>query len=110
MRRKALWISLLAACAALPPVACATGARTQPHRGIAALWRDYQDMPPRRALALAGDPDNNWVAASSGGHTSQREAEQTVLAVCRGRRAARRMQAPCRLYASGDEIVWETSE
>ena len=106
MRCRALWISLLAACAALPPVACATEARTRPHRGIAALWRDFQDMPPQRALALAGDPDKNWVAASSGGHASRREAEETVLATCRRRRVARRMQAPCRLYASGDEIVW----
>jgi len=106
MRRNALRLSLLLASAALLAVACATQSRSEPHPGVASLWRDFLAMPPERALALAGDPDRRWVGAAGGGHASQIEAEQSVLAECRRRRAARRMQAPCRLYATGGEIVW----
>ena len=95
-------------CVALLPLACKTSLREGPHAGIASFWRDYLEMPPERALAVAGDPDRHWLAAASGGHRSQDEAEETVLIECRARRAARRMQAPCRLYATGSEIVWET--
>jgi hypothetical protein len=63
-------------------------------------------MPDERALALAGDPELRWVAGASSGHASLQEAEQEALAECRRRRAQRRMQDPCRLYAVGDEIVW----
>jgi hypothetical protein len=65
-------------------------------------------MPPERALALAGDPGRRWVGAAAGGHASQIEAEESAVAECKRRRAARRMRAPCRLYATGDEFVWET--
>ncbi len=108
MRRKALRFSLLLACAALLPPACAMGSRSEPHPGIASLWRDFLEMAPERALALAGDPDRRWVGAAAAGRASQIEAEQSALAECRWRRAARRMRAPCRLYATGDEIVWDT--
>jgi hypothetical protein len=103
-RRLALWL----ACAALlAGVACATGSRSEPHPGIESLWRAFLEMPPERALALAGDPDRRWVGAAGGGHASQLEAEKSALAACQRRRAARRMQAPCRLYATGSEIVWD---
>jgi len=108
MRRNAPWLSLLLACAACLLPACAKQSRSEPHRGVEALWRDYLEMPPERALALAGDPDRRWVGAAGGGHASQIEAERSALAECRTRRAARRMQAPCRLYATGAEIVWKT--
>ena len=106
MRRQALRFSLLLACAALLPPACATGSRSEPHPGIAPLWGDFLEISPERALALAGDPDRRWVGAVAGGHASQIEAEQSALAECRSRREARRMRAPCRLYATGGEIVW----
>jgi hypothetical protein len=106
MRSNAPWVSLTLVCAALLAPACATKSRSEPHPGIGSLWRDFLEMPPERALALAGDPDRVWVGAASGGHASQLEAEESVLAGCRRRRADRRMRAPCRLYASGGEIVW----
>lgn len=104
--RPVLRRSLLLTGAVLLFAACATGSRTEPHPGIASLWRDFLNMPPERALALAGDPDRAWVGAAGGGYASQIEAEESALAKCRRRRAARRMQAPCRLYATGREIVW----
>ncbi len=71
------------------------------------IWREFVALPNERALALAGDPARQWVAAASGGYASPTEAEEGALAECRRRRAARRMQAPCLLYAKGDEIVWK---
>jgi len=97
----------LLACVALLPLGCKTSVREGPHEGIASIWRDYLEMAPERALAIAGNPDRHWLAAASGGHASRDEAEEAVLIECRARRAVRRMQAECRLYATGSEIVWK---
>lgn len=86
------------ACAATGP---------QPHRGVQRLWRQFLELPEERALALAGDPERVWVAGVSGGHEFRTDAEASALGECQRRRALRRLQAPCRLYAVGNEIVWE---
>jgi len=70
------------------------------------MWREYVEMPDERAFALAGDPHRVWVGAAGGGYATREIAEESVIAECMQRRAARRMQEPCRLYATGDEIVW----
>ena len=49
---------------------------------------------------------DHWVTGASGGHATRELAEAEALAQCRTRRADRRMQAACVLYAVGDEIVW----
>jgi hypothetical protein len=46
------------------------------------------------------------VTGASGGHATREQAEAEALAQCRLRRAARRLQAACVLYAVQDEIVW----
>ena len=95
-----------AALAAALLAACASGG-SPPHRDLAVAWRDYRSLPEERALAIAGDPRRGrWVAGASGGHALPSEAQAEALVQCRIRRAARRMQAPCLLYAVGDEIVW----
>ena len=87
----------LSACAASPP----------PHSALDALWRDYRALPEQRALAIAGElRRDHWVAGATGGHASRGEAEVRALGECRKRRVQRRMQAPCRLYAVGDDVVW----
>jgi len=87
-------------------LACA-GERVPPHRGIDRLWRDYVQMPEERALAVSGDPNHLWVGAAAGGAASPSDAESEALESCERRRVARRLQAPCLLYASGNEIVWK---
>jgi len=94
-----LLFSLTAACATSPP-------RKQPHRGIERLWSDFRSLPQPSALALAGDPDGIWVAGAASGESSQAAAEQAALAACAAKRGARRMQSPCRLYATDGMIVW----
>jgi hypothetical protein len=63
-------------------------------------------MPEVRAVAIAGDPDHLWLGGVTGGHASRAEAERAALEECGRRRALRRIQDPCRLYAVDDEIVW----
>jgi hypothetical protein len=88
---------VLSACASPSP----------PHHELAPIWRDYRALPAERALAIAGElRQDRWVAGASGGHASRGEAEAQALEECRKRRAQRRMQAPCLLYAVGDEVVW----
>lgn len=77
-----------------------------PHPGIGRLWNQFLAMPPKRALALAGDPDALWVGAAVGGFRSQPEASEAALAECQRKRHERRMLAPCQLYAIGSQIVW----
>jgi hypothetical protein len=72
-----------------------------------AAWREYRALPEQRALAIAGDPNQElWVTGATGGHATREQAEAEAIAQCKIRRAARRMQAACVLYAVGDEIVW----
>ena len=88
-------------------VACASEG-SKPHPTLAATWRDYQKLPAERALAIAGDPrGTRWVAGASGGSESPLEARENALAQCAVRRAARRFQEACVIYAVGDEVVWQ---
>lgn len=99
--------SLALALAALAPGACRLPpTQTRPHESLTAIWRQYEQLPTRRALALAGDPERSWVAAMAGGAAEQQDAIDAALARCLESRKQHRMQAPCRLYAVDDEIVW----
>ena len=87
-------------------LACASGGPS-PHPDLASAWRDFLALPAERALAIAGDPGRDrWVTGASGGHATREQAEAEALAQCRIRRAARRMQDACVLYAVRNEIVW----
>src|SRR5262245_26495378 len=99
--------SQLVVGAVLSAQGCAAGTAGAPHPELAELWRSYKALPAERALAVAGDPHRVWVAGVAGGEPTPDEAEFAALAQCRQRRAARRLQVPCRLYAVGDEIVWK---
>ena len=104
------WVCRSAICGALFAAACSLpnlGApRIPPHPGIDAIWRQYVELPRQRALAIAGDPNGLWVGAAAGGAAAQTEASERALGECRRKRAQRRMQAPCLLYAVGDDIIW----
>jgi len=98
-------IGLVLTLALLLP-GCRSGPRIPPHPGVDAMWRQYAKLPPKRALAIAGDPNHIWVGAAAGGAEQQVDASDVALEECRRKRTARRMQAPCMLYAVGDEILW----
>lgn len=82
-------------------------ARSQrPHDGIRSSWSDYRELARHRAFAIAGAPDRAWVGARVGGYETSRGAQAAALAECAKQRRDRRFQAPCRIYALDDEIVW----
>jgi len=95
-----VWLAaLLSACASGGPL---------PHPDLESTWRKYLALPAERALAVAGDPRRDrWVAGRSGGNATRDQAEAAALLECRRLRGIRRLQAPCLLYAVGDEIVWQ---
>jgi len=95
--------------AALAAAACATSdTRRSPHAGTTSLWREFEQLPEMRAAALAGDPERVWVGAAVGNAASQAKADAGAIAECRRRRIASRIQAQCRLYARGREVVWQS--
>jgi hypothetical protein len=97
---------MLAAAAAPLLLACASH-RSSPHADLADAWQGFLALPQERALAIAGDPRRDpWVVGASGGHALREDAEDAARAECMRRRAQRRIQAACQLYAVGDEVVW----
>jgi hypothetical protein len=92
------------------PLAAALACAAQPNHpdpNLAEVWRDYRKLPEHRALAIAGNlRQDRWVSAASGGHANVPDAEAAALRECAKRRLHARAQAPCQLYAVGDEIVW----
>ena len=96
----------LLVCATLLVAGCTGTPRVPPHAGMDEMWRKYSKLPPKRALAVAGDPNSLWVGAAAGGAHSQADAADRALEECRRRRGKRRMQAPCLVYAAGDTILW----
>lgn len=97
-------VRLALGLAALLGAACAT--REPPDPELDRLWEQYSALPPQRALAIAGDlRTSRWVAGATGGHASRDAAVAAAFQECRRRRAERRFQDACGLYAVGDEIV-----
>lgn len=93
------------ACLALAFVQCRIPT-AGPSGSLEPLWRDFQELPLRRALVLAGDPQRLWVAGMAGGLPSQARAVAVATEQCRAKRKQRRMREPCLVYAVDDEILW----
>ena len=68
-----------------------------------AEWRSYQDLSSMKALAVAGDLNGIYVSGFAWAYPIQALANDEALENCEERRADRRVQDPCRLYAIGDE-------
>ncbi len=105
--RKVAWLRIPAVALSLGFVACASSPSPEPHAGIAKRWGQFLSMPHQRAFAIAGDPDDRWVGVTVGGYPSPIDAEGEALRRCEHERSARRIEQPCRLYATGHRIVWQ---
>jgi len=90
-----------------PSCAGGSGGRARNAFESSRLWIQYSELSDSRALALAGDPSRTWVAGMAGGQPTVEAAQRKALAACGQRRSERRIQEPCRLYASGDRVVWK---
>ncbi|MBW2229944.1 MAG: hypothetical protein JRG92_17540 [Deltaproteobacteria bacterium] len=83
---------------------CAPTSKAYPNE-FQRLWNEYEELSPKRAIAIAGDPYRLWLAGMSGGHATQAEANQAALDSCMKQRAKNRQQIPCRLYAEEDRLL-----
>lgn len=107
MSREALACLLLPALVlgACRSVDHAIGVPLRERTRFEAEWRSYRDLEPHKALAVAGDVEGAYASGFAFGKASRAEAEQAALEQCARRRADRRLAAPCRLHAVGDEIL-----
>ena len=68
-------------------------------------WRHYQRRSGLKALAVAGDLRGVYVSGFAFAYPIQALANDEALDTCEQRRADRRIEDACRLYAIGDERV-----
>ncbi len=66
-------------------------------------WRSYQRLTGLKALAVAGDLRSVYVSGFAWAYPVQELANDEALENCEERRADRRVEDACRLYAIGDE-------
>ena len=71
-------------------------------------WKNFQRLRPRKALAVAGDLDGVYVSGFAYAYPIQALANAEALENCDERRADRRIEQECRLYAVGNEPLAET--
>ncbi len=104
---KVAWLHIPAVALTLGLVTCASSPPPEPHDGVTERWGQFLSMPHQRAFAIAGDLDGRWAGATVGGYPSPIDAEREALRRCEHERSARRIEQPCRLYATGHRIVWQ---
>jgi hypothetical protein len=71
-------------------------------------WKNYQRLRSLKALAVAGDLNGVYVSGFAFAYPVQALANDEALENCEERRADRRVEQECRLYAIGDDRVDET--
>jgi hypothetical protein len=70
-------------------------------------WKNYQCLGSLKALAVAGDLNGVYVSGFAYLYPLQALANDEALENCEERRADRRVEEECRLYAIGDDPVQE---
>ena len=70
-------------------------------------WKGYQDLGPRKAIAVAGDLNGVYVSGFAYAYPIQSLANDEALENCEERRRDRRIEGECRLFAIGDDRVVE---
>jgi len=71
-------------------------------------WKNFQRLRPLKALAVAGDLNGVYVSGFAYAYPFQALANAEALESCEERRADRRVEQECRLYAIGDDPIAET--
>lgn len=67
----------------------------------------YAKLPAQKSMAIAGDPKEIYVSGYAYDYLLQEAAVQAALKYCELRREDLRIEAECRTYAIGDEIIGE---
>lgn len=98
------------AAAAKPAVpAPASTTRVEPHAIPADFLKTletYKNQSGGKAVALALDANGRWAYGNVSGFTAQADANQEALVECARYKAQAGIQANCRLYAAGENVVW----
>ncbi len=94
-----LAISLCSGCAA-------GGGGLAPSRFQREFQR-YLSLPHQKAFAVAGDREDNYVFGYSYGWRGPELARDDALEQCNIRRRSLGEEAECRIYAVGNEILWQ---
>ena len=76
-------------------------ARTQ----FEAEWAHFLEFEPNKALAIAGDIGGRFVLGYSFGYLTEDSAIEAAMEACELRRADRRIDDDCRLYAVDDRLI-----
>jgi len=88
----------------LPSLGCAT-TQLAPSGGFEETLGVYRLSSGKKALALAADENGKKAFAALYGSWSQGSANQKALAECNKNAARSGVQAPCYLFATGDEAA-----
>ncbi|MBW2692496.1 MAG: hypothetical protein JRE57_07660 [Deltaproteobacteria bacterium] len=70
-------------------------------------WKNYQRLGSLKVLAVAGDLNGVYVSGFAFAYPIQELANDEALENCEERRADRRVEDECRLYAIGDDRIQE---
>ena len=70
-------------------------------------WKNFQRLRPLKALAVAGDLNGVYVSGFAYAYPIQALANAEALENCDERRADRRIEQECHLYAVGNEPLAE---
>ncbi|MCX7066127.1 MAG: hypothetical protein NTW85_00260 [Methylococcales bacterium] len=72
------------------------------------FFEEYSAKTDKKALALAHDHNKKEAWGYGFGYSSQAQANDRALLECRNRLAEYRVNADCKLYAIGNDVVWES--
>jgi hypothetical protein len=83
-----------------------TPARTLPDQFLKA-FQEYAAKSGKKAMALALDSDGRSAYVGAYGYATQPAANEEALSECMRLRVQSGVQQNCRMYAVGDEVVWQ---
>ena len=72
------------------------------------FFEEYSAKKDKKALALAHDSNRREAWGYGFGYSSQTQANDRALLECRNRLAEYRVNADCKLYAIGNDVVWNS--
>ena len=88
------------------PMGVAFKARTQ----FEVEWAHFLEFEPDKALAIAGDVGSRFVLGYSFGYLTEGSAIEAAMEACELRRAERRIDDDCILYAVDNRLIAPADE
>jgi hypothetical protein len=83
-------------------------AQTQLVPAFISLFQEYSTKAEKKAIALAQDSHRRAAWGYSFNYATQTQANERALLECRNYLAKYRVETDCKLYAIGNQVVWES--